>query len=141
MFWFIICYNIDLSEGVALLTFCYFLYCQSQRTCNVSLRFSDEHLADSVERERERERFKFREPSLLFEVESSLCTTSSISHGKRRKCLYRGTSIYPELSKSYTQSIWNCRDAIRDCRNHTQTVSGIAGMRSRTSAVPDKLGL
>ncbi len=30
------------------------------------------------ERERERERFKFREPSLLFEVESSLRTTSSI---------------------------------------------------------------
>ena len=29
-------------------------------------------------RERERERFKFREPSLLFEVESSLRTTSSI---------------------------------------------------------------
>ena len=33
----------------------------------------------SVDRERERERLKFREPSLLFEVASSLRTTSSIS--------------------------------------------------------------
>ena len=35
------------------------------------------------ERERERERLKFREPSLLFEVESSLRTTSSISGENR----------------------------------------------------------